>query len=139
VTKQAAQKTTRPKNAPVRAARGIASDPTIAEIASIKFRRRNLDLSAGMTNDDLGRFMPAVRLAIIILDNNKADMIAMVAAMDDGDLLKPDGAATDLLASLLGARDKFRGLSDICDEGVRRLLIAAHAAAVRTDGSEGAH
>ena len=114
-----------------RARRGtIYSDAAIAKVAKAKFRRMDFDLSEGLSNEDLGKFMVPVRLAVVIMGRSKADLSKTVLSLDDGDLLKEGGAAQGLIINLSAARDKFEGLARICDAGISRLLIAAHAAAV---------
>jgi hypothetical protein len=103
--------------------------------AAIEFEPMNIDLGKLMKNEQLGAFMPNVRVAAVVLRMTKAKVISM--CREEGDQLLSEGSTIGIMLDDLGAAKKqFSGFAEMCAAAEARILIACSALADEKSASE---
>jgi hypothetical protein len=90
------------------------------DIGAQNFDPMEIDLSRLMTNEELGMYMRTVRLAAVLNQKSKVELIAIVRKLDD----ESGNATIDLLED---ARQKLQSLSKFCESAFARIAIAVAA------------
>lgn len=108
------------------------TDIAMRKMAKTEFKPVALDLSKGMTNDELGKWMMPVRVAALNLGMTKAELVEFVRK------LGADGkheSIFEIFDYIQEAKKTFDGLAEICQAASARILVAASAVGVEEDRS----
>jgi hypothetical protein len=99
-------------------------DSETIEFAAVDLKLLKLDVSKLRSNEALGALMVNVRVAALICNMTKPELVAFIRRCDgSGEIFAEDSPSKEMFDNMLAAGNVLQSHADICKEGVRRLLV----------------